>query len=248
MRFFITLSYNGGNYVGWQIQPDGLSVQQVLQDALSTVLRKNIEIVGAGRTDTGVHARKMIAHFDWNGEPFSEKKLMQKLNSFLPKDIAIQQIDEVQPDAHARFSAISRTYKYYITTEKEPFLHPFKYRVYHPLDVEAMNALCPVLKEYEDFTSFSRLHTGVKTNNCRISEACWEKIGNDYVFTISADRFLRNMVRAIVGTLLKAGRGRLDIQGFRRIIEAKNRGMAGNSVPGHALFLEDVVYPESVWL
>ena len=247
MRFFITLSYNGANYVGWQIQPNGLTVQEVLQNALSKILRTDIKITGAGRTDTGVHARKMVAHFDWHGAPFSEKRLTKNLNSLLPKDIAIQQIRAVQPDAHARFSATSRTYKYYLTTEKDSFFYPFKLRLYHTPDVDAMNALCPILKEYEDFTSFSKLHSAAVTNICRIEEAYWEKIGNDYVFTITADRFLRNMVRAIVGTLLEAGRGQLDAQGFRDVIEGKNRHLAGNSAPGHALFLENVEYPESVF-
>jgi tRNA pseudouridine38-40 synthase len=248
MRFFITLSYNGQNYVGWQIQPNGLTVQELLQNALSTILHENIKVVGAGRTDTGVHARKMVAHFDWNGERFSENQLKRKLNSFLPKDIAIQEIQEVQPDAHARFSAMSRTYKYYITTEKDAFLYPFKHRLFYALDMEAMNRLCPILKEYKDFTSFSKLHSAAITNICRIEEAHWEKIGNDYVFTITADRFLRNMVRAIVGTLIEAGRGQLDEQGFRDVIEGKNRHLAGNSAPGHALFLENVEYPEGIWL
>ncbi len=230
MRFFITLSYNGKNYVGWQIQPNGIGVQQVLQDALSTVLREPLEVTGAGRTDAGVHARKMVAHFDFSGGSFDEKDLIRKLNSFLPRDISIREIREVKSDAHARFSAISRTYKYYLTTEKDPFLHDFTYQVFFQPDIIAMNALCEVLKEYEDFTSFSKLHTDVKT------------------FTITADRFLRNMVRAIVGTLLEAGRGKLDEYGFRRVIEAKNRQVAGDSAPGHALFLHDVIYPDDVWV
>ena len=247
-RFFITLSYNGKNYVGWQIQPNGRSVQQTLQEALSTIMRQEIMVVGAGRTDAGVHAREMVAHFDWEGHPFSSGDLVYKLNKFLPKDISISTIRQVSPDAHARFSAISRTYKYYVTTVKDPFLHDYTYRLFFQPDVEAMNALCGILKEYTDFTSFSKLHTDVKTNNCRIEYAGWEKKGDLYEFTVSADRFLRNMVRAIVGTLLEAGRGRLDEQGFRQIIEARNRSVAGDSAPGHALFLEKVIYPENIWL
>ena len=248
-RFFITLSYNGKNYVGWQIQPNGVSVQQMLQDALSTILREQIEVVGAGRTDAGVHARKMVAHFDFSGERFEEKDLVRNLNSFLPRDIAVSKIWEVKSDAHARFSATSRTYKYYLTTEKDPFLHDLSYQVFFQPDIDTMNALCEVLKEYEDFTSFSKLHTDVKTNSCRISEAYWEQESNTrFVFTITADRFLRNMVRAIVGTLLEAGRGKLDERGLRRIIEAKNRQLAGDSAPGHALFLHDVTYPNDTWL
>lgn len=247
-RFFISLSYNGKNYVGWQIQPNGISVQQRLQEALSTVLREQIDVVGAGRTDAGVHAYKMIAHFDWSGTLFDKVELVYKLNSFLPQDISITDIREVQPDAHARFSATSRTYKYYLTTEKDVFGGDTKYRIFFQPDMEAMNALCPVLMEYRDFTSFSKLHADVKTNNCVIETAYWERLGNDYVFTIRADRFLRNMVRAIVGTLLEAGRGRLDERGLRRIIEAKNRCVAGTSVPGHALFLENVTYPDDIWI
>ena len=247
-RYFITLSYSGKNYVGWQVQPNGLSVQQVLQDALSTILRERVEIVGAGRTDAGVHARKMIAHFDWDGDTFLPDDLVHKLNNFLPKDISISAIQQVRPDAHARFSATSRTYTYHITTKKDPFLHELTYRLHFVPDLVRMNVLCAVLKEYEDFTSFSKLHTDVKTNNCRIAIAQWEKRGDTYIFTIQADRFLRNMVRAITGTLLEAGRGRLDERGLRRIIEAKNRQVAGDSVPGHALFLDDVSYPDDIWL
>lgn len=247
-RFFITLSYNGENYVGWQIQPNGMSVQQVLQEALSIILRQEVMVVGAGRTDAGVHAREMVAHFDWQGDPFSPDDLVYKLNNFLPKDISLSSIRHVRPDAHARFSAISRIYKYYVTTVKDPFLHEYTYRLFFQPDLDAMNALCEVLKEYKDFTSFSKLHTDVKTNNCRIEYARWEKKGELYEFTIRADRFLRNMVRAIVGTLLQAGKGRLDEQGLRRIIEAGNRNVAGDSAPGHALFLERVIYPDDIWL
>ena len=247
-RFFITLSYNGKNYVGWQIQPNGMSVQQALQQALSTILRQEVAVTGAGRTDAGVHAREMIAHFDWEGDSFAPNDLIHKLNNFLPKDISISTIRQVRPDAHARFSAVSRTYKYYVTTVKDPFLHEYTYRLFFHPDLEAMNILCGVLKEYTDFTSFSKLHTDVKTNNCRIEYARWEKKEELYEFTIRADRFLRNMVRAIVGTLLQAGRGRLDEQEFRRIIEAGNRNVAGDSVPGHALFLEKVIYPDDIWL
>jgi tRNA pseudouridine38-40 synthase len=247
-RFFITLSYNGKNYVGWQIQPNGMSVQQALQEALSLILRNEVTVVGAGRTDAGVHAREMVAHFDWEGDSFSFDDLLYKLNNFLPKDISLSAIRQVHPDAHARFSAISRTSKYYVATAKDPFFHEYAYRLFFQPDLEAMNLLCDVLREYKDFTSFSKLHTDVKTNNCRIEYARWEKRGELYEFTIRADRFLRNMVRAIVGTLLEAGRGRLDERELRRIIEARDRGEAGDSAPGHALFLEKVDYPEDIWL
>ncbi len=247
-RFFITLSYNGKNYVGWQIQPNGMSVQQTIQEALSVLLRREMQIVGAGRTDAGVHAREMMAHFDWEGEPFTTDELVYKLNNFLPKDICISTIREVHPEAHARFSAISRTYTYYVTTVKDPFLHFYTYRLFFQPDMEAMNRLCGVLKEHSDFTSFSKLHTDVKTNICRIEHAGWEKKGDLLVFTIRADRFLRNMVRAIVGTLLQAGRGQFDEEGLRAILEAGDRNKAGDSAPGHALFLEKVVYPDTIWM
>lgn len=247
-RFFIALSYNGKEYVGWQIQPNGMSVQQKLQETLSIILRTDLTVVGAGRTDAGVHANKMIAHFDWNGEPFLCEDLVFKLNRFLPKDITILSINEVKPTAHARFSAISRTYKYYVTIDKDPFLHELTYRVNFIPEIEKMNALCSLLIKAEDFTSFSKLHSDVKTNICKVESAGWERKGNIFVFKIKADRFLRNMVRAIVGTLLEAGRGRLDERGFRRIVETKNRQVAGDSVPGHALFLEDVQYPEDIWI
>lgn len=248
-RFFITLAYNGEKYVGWQVQPNGVSVQQMLEEALSTISRQPLKVVGAGRTDAGVHARAMVAHFDWEGEPFSAEEWLYRLNNFLPRDIALSSIRAVQPDAHARFSALARIYAYYVTTCKDPFLHPFHYRLHYTPDIILMNRLGEVLKEYEDFTSFSKLHSDAKTNNCRVTRAEWEVCGDgSYRFTVQADRFLRNMVRAIVGTLLEAGRGRLDERGFRRVIEARDRGAAGDSVPGNALFLEEVCYPDSIWL
>ncbi len=248
-RFFITLAYNGEKYVGWQVQPNGVSVQQMLEEALSTISRQPLKVVGAGRTDAGVHARAMVAHFDWEGEPFSAEEWLYRLNNFLPRDIALSSIRAVQPDAHARFSALARIYAYYVTTCKDPFLHPFHYRLHYTPDIILMNRLGEVLKEYEDFTSFSKLHSDAKTNNCRVTRAEWEACGDgSYRFTVQADRFLRNMVRAIVGTLLEAGRGRLDERGFRRVIEARDRGAAGDSVPGNALFLEEVCYPDSIWL
>lgn len=246
-RFFIYLSYSGTNYSGWQIQPNAISVQEVIEKALSTILRKNIPIVGAGRTDAGVHARKMIAHFDLDCEQLDTNFLVDKLNGFLPYDIAIHNIVEVKSDAHARFDATSRLYRYYITTRKDPFLHSTHYRVRGDLDIDAMNVCANALFDFIDFTSFSKLHTDVKTNNCKIMQAFWVKNDSELVFTIQADRFLRNMVRAIVGTLLEVGKGKLDERGIRRIIETKDRRVAGTSVPGHALFLEDVTYPEDLF-
>ena len=243
-RYFIYLSYNGKPFCGWQIQPNGITVQQRIEEALSTILRRPMSIVGAGRTDAGVHAQLMVAHFD-SEEPISDLPfLADKLNRLLPKDIAIDRIVPVAPDAHARFDATSRTYKYYLTAKKNPFNYDWVYRYIGKLDYDLMNEACRVLFEY---TGFSKLHTDVKTNNCRIMEAGWKQEGDVWVFTIRADRFLRNMVRAIVGTLLEVGRGKLSLSGFREVIEAKDRGRAGTSAPGHALYLVDVTYPEKIF-
>ena len=246
-RFFIYLSYKGTAYHGWQIQPNGISVQEVLTKVLSTFLRTETEITGAGRTDTGVHARLMVAHFDVEGELPAELNLANKLNTMLPRDISIQKIVEVQPDAHARFDAISRCYEYRIVTEKDVFKTELATRLSDKLDFEAMNQAAAILSEYRDFTSFSKLHTDVKTNNCVISRAEWTNRDGEWVFTIEADRFLRNMVRAIVGTLFEVGRHRMSVDEFRAVIETKNRCKAGVSVPAHGLYLVDIEYPESIF-
>ena len=246
-RYFIYLAYNGERYCGWQNQPNGVAVQQTIEEGLSTLLRIPVPIVGAGRTDAGVHARMMTAHFDFDDACVDTLALTEKLNRILPKDITIYKIVEVSEDAHARFDAVSRLYRYYVTTRKDPFLYPFRYKVHGDLDIEMMNACAKVLFEYEDFTSFSKLHTDVKTNNCSIIQAWWEERDGDLVFTIQANRFLRNMVRSIVGTLLDAGRGKLDEAGMRKVIEQKDRSAAGTSVPGHALFLEGVEYDSKIF-
>ena len=246
MRYFIYLSYDGARYHGWQIQPNDISVQEVLSKALSTLLHESIEVTGAGRTDAGVNASLMVAHFDTEHE--ADEQLVYRLNKFLPQDVAIQKIVPVKPDAHARFSATSRTYHYYIITEKSPFKH-YAYRFPQLLDFEKMNEAAQALSEYTDFTSFSKLHTDVKTNNCRIMHAEWTQVSSiEWQFTITADRFLRNMVRAIVGTLLDVGRGVLTIEQFREIIEKKDRCSAGMSVPGNALFLADITYPDNLFV
>ena len=242
MRFFITLSYDGTRYHGWQIQPNGDSVQQELQQALSTLLRQPVEVVGAGRTDTGVHAKMMVAHFDWE-EPLDGKQLSYKLNKLLPQDIAVQEVRQVSEDMHARFSAISRTYHYYIHTHKDPFLQAYSWQIPFALDFDKMNEAAKVLLEYKDFTSFSKVNTDTKTNLCDLKEAYWEEVAEgQWRFTITANRFLRNMVRAIVGTLVEVGRGRTSIEEMRQIIEAKDRCQAGESVPGKGLFLVDIKY------
>ena len=252
MRYFIQLSYDGTGYHGWQVQPNGVSVQEVLQKALSTLLRQPTEVTGAGRTDAGVHASMMVAHFDWpaahedeGGEeaPLDCTQLTYKLNRLLPPDVAVQAGRPVSPEMHARFSATRRTYHYYIHTRKDPFLRGYSWQVNVPLDFALMNEAAQVLLEYSDFTSFSKTGTDVKTNICQLTEARWEQLKpGEWRFTVSANRFLRNMVRAIVGTLVEVGRHRMTISQMRHAIEAKNRQRAGESVPGHALYLTNIEY------
>jgi tRNA pseudouridine38-40 synthase len=201
-----------------------------------------VEVVGAGRTDTGVHARKMVSHFDINAE-LDCQQLVYKLNKLLPRDIAVQHVEQVSDDMHARFSAKSRTYHYYVHLGKNPFLRSYSWQLYGNPDFELMNKAAVVLMEYMDFTSFSKVNTDTKTNDCTITEAHWDRVGEgQWRFTITANRFLRNMVRAIVGTLMEVGRGRMTIEQLRQVIEAKDRCRAGDSVPGNALFLVDVKY------
>ncbi len=241
MRYFIEFSYNGSSFFGYQIQPNEISVQEELEKALSTILRTEIKTTGAGRTDTGVHAKKMFAHFDVESEV--SENLVYQLNSFLSPSIGVKRIFEVKDNFHARFSATHRTYEYYISLEKNPFSENFAWQHWRrSLDVEKMNEACKILFEYEDFGSFSKVGGDNKTNICKIYHAHWEKIGNELKFTISADRFLRNMVRAIVGTMVEIGSGKLQPSDLRKIIEAKDRGVAGSSAPAHALFLVDVGY------
>lgn len=245
MRFFIELSYNGKAYHGWQNQPNAISVQEVVEKAMSTILKTEISIMGAGRTDAGVHASQMFAHFDFDTEIESED-LIYKLNSLLPKDIAVASIFEVKPEMHARFYATSRTYHYKISTLKNVFDYDFTYQVHLPLDLKAMNAACKILFEYKDFQCFSKSNTDVKTYNCDIKEAFWTKDANQLIFTITADRFLRNMVRAIVGTMINIGLGKMKADDLHQIIESKNRSEAGFSVPAHGLYLMEIVYPETI--
>ena len=245
-RYFLHLAYNGADYHGWQSQPNAVTVQETVEKALSRVLRRQVAIVGAGRTDTGVNARSMYAHFDVDNEIADPQRLISALNSLVGRDIAIYGIRRVADDAHARFDAVARTYKYFVTTRKSPFDYRFAWNPPYRLDVDAMNAAAARLADYIDFTSFSKLHTDVATNNCRIYEAQWTAEGDRLTFTIKADRFLRNMVRAIVGTLVDVGRGKTSVDEFCRIIERKDRCAAGASVPGNALFLWQVDYPYEV--
>ncbi|MBC3759270.1 tRNA pseudouridine(38-40) synthase TruA [Hyunsoonleella sp. SJ7] len=247
MRYFIELSYNGSGYHGWQIQPTALTVQEVLEEALSKLLSDTISVVGAGRTDTGVHASQMFAHFDTD-RLFDADDLAYKLNSFLPFNIAIARIFKVKPEAHARFDAIRRSYLYRVSTKKNPFTHRNAYYLKQELDLEKMNVAVKILFQYKDFQCFSKAHTDVKTYYCDIMKAKWFVREGELHFAITADRFLRNMVRAIVGTMINIGLGKLEVEELHDIIKSKNRSEAGYSVPAHGLYLTEVAYPESIRL
>ena len=241
-RFFISISYDGTAYHGWQVQPNGHSVQAELQRCLSTLLREEIAVTGAGRTDAGVHARCMVAHFDFE-QPIDEGQLTYKLNRILPRDISVQKVWEVPNDLHARFSAVSRTYHYYIHTQKDPFLRSYSCELHYSLDFAKMNEAAACLLQYEDFGAFCKSHADVKTTLCQVTQARWvQQSSYSWYFEISANRFLRNMVRAVVGTLIDVGRGRLTVDDFCKVVEGKKRTDAGESMPAHALFLEDVSY------
>ena len=245
MRYFIHISYFGAAYNGWQSQPEGqgIGVQQVIEKALSTILREKVEIVGAGRTDTGVHARNMYAHMDIEKEIADIKNVIGRLNSILPKDIAIHDIFPVNDTAHARFDAIEREYIYNIHTHKDPFEVGTSYHFFHSLDIDAMNRACDIMMKYIDFQCFSKVKTDVKTFICYITYARWEDMGDGRLrFTIRADRFLRNMVRAIVGTMIDVGRGKIKPEDLNDIIESRSRCESGMSAPAHGLTLNKVKY------
>ena len=244
MRFFVEFSYKGSNYHGWQKQPHVITVQQELDKALTIILNNKIETVGAGRTDSGVHAKQMFAHFDFQFS-FDIEATINKLNRFLPKDILIHTIFKVNDNASSRFDAISRTYQYYIINQKNPF-NKNAYLLYNKLDVDLMNIACGYILGKQDFTSFSKSHTQTFTNNCDVISASWQILNNELIFTIKADRFLRNMVRAIVGTLIEVGLGKIEPIKIKDIIAKKNRGEAGASVPAHALFLTRVEYSKDI--
>lgn len=245
-RFFITFSYDGTRYHGWQIQPNGNSVQAELQNALAILLRQPVEVVAAGRTDAGVHAAKMVAHFDID-VPFQTLQLAYQLNRLLPRDIAVGHIRAVSDEMHARFSAIARTYHYFIHTRKDPFVEQYSCMLGYQLDFQLMNEAGRILTSYNDFGAFCKTHTDVKTTICKVTEARWDQLDNHrYKFTITANRFLRNMVRAVVGTMIDVGRGRISMDEFRGVIESRNRSRAGESMPAKALFLAEVTYPENV--
>ena len=242
MRYFVWFSYDGTAYHGWQIQPNGNSVQEELQRALSTLLREEISVTGAGRTDAGVHARQMVAHFDFS-EAIDLEQLAYKLNRILPCDIAVDRVELVDDDMHARFSATSRTYHYYIHTKKDPFSRPYSTELHYELDFDKMNEAGRILMTYDDFGAFCKSHSDVKTTLCRVTKAEWVQTSEtSWYFEITANRFLRNMVRAVVGTLIDVGRGLLTLDDFRKVIEGKRRTAAGESMPANALFLENIRY------
>lgn len=243
-RYIIKLAYKGTNYHGWQIQPNALTVQETIEKALSIKLQDKINITGAGRTDTGVHAKYFIAHFD--SSKTIDNKTLFGLNNLLPNDIVIYEIKEVKADFNSRFDAISRTYKYYITNKKNPFLVDTTTYFKNEIDIKLLNKACKVLFNYTDFTSFSKLHTDTKTNNCKIINASWKFIDDIYIFEITANRFLRNMVRSIVGTMLDINNSKISIEDFKKIIESKNRSNAGKSAPAEGLFLTNIEYEESI--
>jgi tRNA pseudouridine38-40 synthase len=240
-RYFIELAYDGTSYHGWQVQQNALSVQELLNKALSTLLRQPIETIGCGRTDTGVHAKEYFAHFD-GPQPTEGIVNLRGLNALLPHDIAIKRIIPVHADAHARFDATLRSYEYHIHFEKNPFLNGYSWLLRDRPNLELMNKAAAIIMEYIDFSCFSKSNTQVKTNNCKIAKAVWEQTENGIMFKISADRFLRNMVRAIVGTLLLVGKGEMQPEEIRDIIESKNRSNAGMSVPACGLYLTEVKY------
>ena len=247
MRYFLEIAYNGKNYFGWQRQPEQISVQQVLEQTLSTFLRGEIKITGAGRTDTGVHAKQLFAHFDFDLIE-NKEEFVFRMNSFLPKDISIKNIFEAKEDAHARFDAVEREYEYVISLGKDPFSEEFAYQIHNKPDIDLMNEAAKMLLPHKDFQCFSRSKTDVKTYHCTIVKAFWEAKNNSLIFTIAADRFLRNMVRAIVGTLLDVGFGKVSLDEFQKILESKSREEAGASAPAHGLYLTKVIYPETLFL
>ncbi len=245
LRYFIEIAYNGKNYHGWQVQPGSPSVQEVLEHTLSTVLRKDIGVTGAGRTDTGVHAKQLFAHFD-HDEIEDTTKIVFRLNSHLPKDISVKEIVCVRDDAHARFDATEREYEYVISLRKDPFQQGYAFLIHHEPNIEKMNEAANILLEYKDFQCFSRNKTNVKTYHCDIKQARWIRKDNRLIFTISADRFLRNMVRSVVGTLLEIGFEKISLADFHDIIKSKDRSKAGTSAPAHGLYLTKVLYPGNI--
>ncbi len=247
-RYFIELSFRGTAYCGWQIQPNAPSIQQTIEEALALLLREKLRVTGAGRTDTGVHAGYFAAHFNSSALlPSHTEETVRKLNHMLPQDIAILDIFPVNKSAHSRFSAVSRTYKYFVSRRKNPFRQETSYHITAALDMKAMNRAAEELSNHSDFSSFCRSNSNVKTHICKIMHAAWEEQDEMLVFTVKADRFLRNMVRAIVGTMLEAGYGKMTVEKFKDVIVARDRRMAGTSAPAQGLFLTAIEYPEEIY-
>lgn len=245
MRYFVFFAYNGAGYHGWQSQPNALTVQQEMEQAFEKLLQEPIALTAAGRTDAGVHASFMVAHFDTSNS--LPENLCFLLNQYLSNAISINRIQNVSDSAHARFDALSRTYQYTISSVKNPFRYPYQYYIKGSLDLAQMNASATLLLEYEDFECFSKVNTDVKTFMCQIEKAHWESLENQYIFTIKANRFLRNMVRAIVGTLIEIGQGKRTLDSLHKTLRSKDRSQAGYSVPAHALFLTDIEYPKTLF-
>ena len=247
-RYFLELSYNGTAYNGWQIQNNAPSVQQTIESSLSKMLNEPIAIVGCGRTDSGVHASYYIAHFDSaKSDKIEADSFMYHLNCILPRDIAIKRVTKTDDNTHARFDAIEREYKYYITCKKSPFLHSHMYQYLIPLDVDKMNIAAELLLSYTDFTSFAKLHSGNKTNICDVKAAYWLAEDDNLIFTIRANRFLRNMVRAITGTIIDVGRGKLSLEQFKQIVESQDVHAIKSTAPAHGLYLTNVIYEDNMY-
>ncbi len=247
-RYFLEISYDGTEYHGWQYQPNGISVQEMIESKLSLIIKQPTTILGSGRTDAGVHAMRQYAHFDCDAFPCPIDEFMYRLNRTLPKDIGIRAIHPVIEKAHARFDATLRSYHYHITYVKDPFRHKYRYTLWHELDIEKMHQAAKILFEYNDFASFCKSNHDAKTTLCKIHKAEWVESPGQLNFIISADRFLRNMVRAIVGTMVELGKGQITLDDFRRIIETKDRQAAGFSSPASGLFLAEVHYPDHIWI
>ncbi len=247
MRYFLFISYKGTHYHGWQVQENALTVQGVLNDSLSTLLRTPIKTMGSGRTDTGVHATMQVAHFDFFGEVLSEE-LIRRLNGILPKDISVSEIKQVKNESSTRFDAISRQYHYKIHTHKNPFLENLSYQFHGEFDLKVMNKACEMLLEWSDFECFSRVKTEVNNFNCNILEAIWNRQNDYLLFSVRANRFLRGMVRAIVGTMLEVGQHKMDLVNFQSVLESRDRKRAGRAVPPSGLYLNDIVYPKEIFI
>jgi tRNA pseudouridine38-40 synthase len=246
-RYFLELSYKGSAFHGWQIQSNAFTVQECIEKALSTYFRMPISVMGSGRTDTGVHASQQVCHFDLTNTELGEN-FIKAVNAILPKDIAIHAVRNVQPEAHARFDATKRSYFYRITFSKNPFLQDLAWQLFQHPDVDAMNEAAQILLDYEDFECFSKVHTEVNHFRCKIFEAYWEPNGEELLFHISANRFLRGMVRSIVGTLLEVGFGQRPVADLHRIIATKDRNQAGKAAPAKGLFLSRIEYPSDIYL